>query len=116
MTKFVFVGISIGLKYEISAGWMPIVVILGALVFRMLGVYVSLLFTKLNNKERHFVMLSYLPKATVQASIGGIALAEGLAVGSLILTVAVLSILITAPLGAILMDFSYKKLLVKKDK
>lgn len=111
---FVLVGISVDINYAISAGFMPIVVLFGALVFRMVGVLISLLFTDLNIKERLFSMFSYLPKATVQASIGGIALAQGFAVGSLVLTMAVLSILITAPLGAILMDLSYKKLLVQK--
>lgn len=111
---FVLVGISVDINYAISAGFMPIVVLFSALVFRMAGVFVSLLFTNLKMKERLFSMISYLPKATVQASIGGIALAQGLAVGSLVLTMAVLSILITAPLGAILMDLSYKKLLVQK--
>lgn len=111
---FVLVGISVDINYAISAGFMPIVVLFSALVFRMAGVFVSLLFTNLKMKERLFSMISYLPKATVQASIGGIALAQGLAVGSLVLTIAVLSILITAPLGAILMDLSYKKLLVQK--
>ncbi len=111
---FVLVGISVDINYAISAGFMPIVVLFSALVFRMAGVFVSLLFTNLKMKERLFSMISYLPKATVQASIGGIALAQELAVGSLVLTIAVLSILITAPLGAILMDLSYKKLLVQK--
>jgi NhaP-type Na+/H+ or K+/H+ antiporter len=111
---FVLVGISVDINYAISAGFMPIVVLFGALVFRMVGVLISLLFTDLNIKERLFSMFSYLPKATVQASIGGIALAQGFAVGSLVLTMAVLSILITAPLGAILMDLSYKKLLIQK--
>jgi NhaP-type Na+/H+ or K+/H+ antiporter len=111
---FVLVGISVDINYAISAGFMPIVVLFSALVFRMAGVFVSLLFTNLKMKERLFSMISYLPKATVQASIGGIVLAQGFAVGSLVLTIAVLSILITAPLGAILMDLSYKKLLVQK--
>lgn len=110
---FVLVGVSVDINYAISAGFMPVLVLGGALLFRMLGVYVSLLFTKLNMRERIFSIFSYLPKATVQASIGGIALSGGLPVGSLILTMAVLSILITAPLGAILMDVSYKRLLKK---
>lgn len=111
---FVLVGISVDINYAINAGFMPIVVLLSVLIFRMIGVYVSLLFTDFNNKERLFTMISYLPKATVQASIGGIALMQGLAVGSLILTMAVLSILLTAPLGAVLMDLSYKKLLIQE--
>lgn len=112
---FVLVGISVDINYAINSGFMPVVVLVGALVFRMIGVFVSLLFTTLNIKERLFSMISYIPKATVQASIGGIALVEGLSVGPLVLTMAVLSILITAPLGAILIDTNYKKLLVLAD-
>ncbi|MDL2292377.1 cation:proton antiporter [Acholeplasma sp. OttesenSCG-928-E16] len=110
---FVLVGISVDIKYAFSSGFMPLVVLAIALVFRMIGVFASLLFTKLTLKERLFVMFSYLPKATVQASIGGIALSMGLDCGPLVLTIAVLSILITAPLGAILMDTTYKKLIPK---
>ena len=113
---FVLVGISVDINYALSAGFMPLLVLLGALAFRMIGVFVSLLFTRLNMKEKLYAMISYLPKATVQASIGGIALSAGLPVGSLIRTMAVLSILITAPLGAILMDLSYKKLLTNNVK
>lgn len=108
---FVLVGISVDLNYALSAGIMPVVVILIALIGRTLGVYISLIFTNLNFKERLFIMISYIPKATVQSSIGAIALTNGLAVGPLVLTIAVLSILITAPIGAILTDISYKKLL-----
>ncbi len=79
----------------------------------MMGVYISTLFTNLDKKEKLFTTMAYLPKATVQASIGGIVLSAGLGVGSLILSVAVLSILITAPLGGILIDLTYKKLLTK---
>lgn len=110
---FVLVGISVDINYALSAGFMPIVVILIALIGRTLGVYISLIFTNLNFKERLFIIISYIPKATVQASIGAIALTNGLAVGPLVLTIAVLSILITAPIGAILTDLSYKKLLQK---
>jgi NhaP-type Na+/H+ or K+/H+ antiporter len=108
---FVLVGISVDLNYVLSAGFMPIVVILIALIGRTIGVYISLIFTNLNFKERLFIIISYIPKATVQASIGAIALTNGLSVGPLVLTIAVLSILITAPIGAILTDLSYKKLL-----
>jgi NhaP-type Na+/H+ or K+/H+ antiporter len=108
---FVLVGISVDLNYVLSAGFMPIVVILIALIGRTIGVYISLIFTNLNFKERLFIIISYIPKATVQASIGAIALTNGLSVGPLILTIAVFSILITAPIGAILTDLSYKKLL-----
>lgn len=108
---FVLVGISVDLDYAFSAGFMPLLVLLIGLLFRMMGVLVCLLFTKLTFKERLFTMFSYLPKATVQASIGGIALSIGLQCGPLVLTVSVLSILITAPLGAILMDSTYLKLI-----
>ena len=108
---FVLVGISVDLNYALSAGFLPIIVLLIALVFRSFGVYLSLLFTNLNKKEKLFIAISYLPKATVQASIGGIALSMNLSIGPLILTMAVLSILITAPLGTLLMDNMYRKLL-----
>lgn len=84
-----------------------------ALIFRIIGVFICLIKTKLNFKERLFCAISYLPKATVQASIGGIALSMGLDCGKIILTFAVLAILITAPLGAFLTDITYKKLLSK---
>ena len=87
--------------------------ILISLSFRSIGVLLCLIKTPLNKKERLFTIFAYLPKATVQAAIGGIPLAMGLSCGSLVLSIAVLSILITAPLGAFLMDISYKKLLVK---
>ncbi len=108
---FVLVGVSVDLNYTLSAGWMMIVVLIGALLFRMLGVYVSLLWTEFSFKEKIFTMISYIPKATVQASIGGIALSSGLGVGALILTMAVLSILITAPIGSLGIDLSYTLLL-----
>ena len=86
-------------------------VVLIALIFRSIGVIVCLIATRFNKKEKLFIIFSYLPKATVQASIGAIALSEGLNCGTVILTGAVISILITAPLGAILMDRTYNKLL-----
>ena len=92
---------------------MAIALIFIALIFRSLGVYICLLGTKLNMKERLFTILSYLPKATVQAAIGGVALANGLACGQIVLTIAVVGIIITAPLGAFCMDLTYKKLLVQ---
>lgn len=110
---FVLVGISVDINFAISAGYMPVILILSALIFRVFGVYLALLFTNLTYKEKLFITISYIPKATVQASIGGIALAMGLSIGPLILSTAVLSILITAPLGAILIDNSYPHLLVK---
>lgn len=109
---FVLVGASINIGYAISpTGLIIIGLIIIALTFRTIGVLISLLFTNYNIRERFFIIISYLPKATVQASIGGIALAEGLACGEVILTAAIIVILITAPLGAILMDNTYKRLL-----
>lgn len=108
---FVLVGATVDIRYAVSAGFTAILVILGALLFRMVGVFVCLLKTKLTKKERLFCVFAYLPKATVQAAIGSIPLAMGLACGQIVLTVAVLAILITAPLGAMLVDYSYKRLL-----
>lgn len=108
---FVLVGISVDFKFAINSGFMPVLLLLISLVFRSIGTFISTLFTSFNNKERLFAVFAYLPKATVQASIGAIALQEGLESGNLILTMAVISILVTAPLGAILIDKSYKKLL-----
>ena len=111
---FVLVGISVDLKYAITQGMLPILLIVIGLIFRVIGVYVALIKTGLTKEEKLFVAISYLPKATVQASIGGIALSLGLGIGPLALTMAVLSILISAPLGAILMDKTYKHLLKEK--
>ena len=109
---FVLVGASINISYAISStGLIIIGLVVISLLFRTIGVLISLIFTNYNLKEKIFIIISYLPKATVQASIGGIALAEGLACGEVILTAAIIVILITAPLGAILMDNTYKKLL-----
>lgn len=110
---FVLVGISVNITFALGAGLFTILMVLGGLVFRMGGVIISLLSTKFTNKEKLFCSFAYLPKATVQAAIGGIPLAMGLACGELVLTIAVLSILISAPLGAILIDTSAKKLLTK---
>ncbi len=109
---FVLVGASVNISYATAAGFAAVALILGAMVVRMLGVYSSLIKTKLNLKERLFCMIAYMPKATVQAAIGSLPLAMGMPCGDLILTVAVLSILITAPLGAFGIDASYKKLLI----
>lgn len=87
--------------------------IIGALAFRMLGVFICLLGTSMNKREKMFVMIAYTPKATVQAAIGGVPLALGLACGNAVLTVAVLAIVLTAPLGAFAIDLSYKKLLTQ---
>lgn len=96
-----------------KVGAKALLLIVGALAFRMLGVFVCLLGTSLSKKERLFAMMAYTPKATVQAAIGGIPLALGFACGDTVLTVAVLAIVLTAPLGAFAMDLSYKKLLKK---
>lgn len=108
---FVLVGATVNLNYAISAGFFPILLVMGAMVFRMLGVAISLIKTKLSGKEKLFCMVAYTPKATVQAAIGAIPLTMGLPCGQLVLTVAVLSILITAPFGAICIDHLHKKLL-----
>lgn len=112
---FVLVGATLDIKYAVSAGVLSIILILGVLVFRMLGVCLCLLKTKLTLKERMFCMIAYTPKATVQAAIGGVPLAMGLSCGNIVLTVAVTAILITAPFGALCIDIAYKKLLSKSD-
>lgn len=108
---FVLVGATVDLKYAIASGGAVVAVIGLALIFRMAGVYFCLLGSKLNLKERGFCVIAYTPKATVQAAIGSVPLAMGLACGPLVLTAAVLAILITAPLGALATDLSYKYLL-----
>ena len=111
---FVLVGATVNVGYLGKVGLKALFVILGALVFRMFGVFVCLLGTSLKSRERLFSMMAYTPKATVQAAIGGIPLSLGFACGDTVLTVAVLAIVLTAPLGAFAIDLSYKKLL-KKD-
>lgn len=108
---FVLVGATVNIGYLGKVGVKALIVIIGALVFRMFGVFVCLLGTSLKRKERLFTMLAYTPKATVQDAIGGIPLALGFTCGDLVLTVAVLAIVLTAPLGAFAIDLSYKKLL-----
>ena len=108
---FVLVGATVDLRYVASAGVSAVLLILGALLFRMTGVAISLLKTGLSKRERLFCMVAYTPKATVQAAIGAIPLSMGLECGNIVLTVAVLSILITAPFGAICVDSLYKRLL-----
>lgn len=110
---FVLVGSSVKIASVKTAGLMAIVILFVGLAFRMLGTIISLLGTKFNAKERFFVCLTQLPKATVQAAIGGVPLQMGLACGNTVLTVAVLSILITAPMGSILIDYFQKKMFVK---
>lgn len=108
---FVLVGATVDLHYAYAAGLSAVILIFGVLLFRMAGVWVCLFKTKLLFKERLFCMLAYMPKATVQAAIGSVPLSMGLSCGNIVLTVAVLAILITAPLGAFLIDLTYKKLL-----
>lgn len=112
---FVLVGAAVDLKYAFAAGLSSVVLVVAALIFRMSGVFISLIKTNLNKKERLFCMLSYTPKATVQAAIGTIPLSMGLSCGSIILTVAVISILITAPFGAICIDKLHRKMLEKQN-
>ena len=110
---FVLVGASVNISYAFKAGLSTIIIIFIALLFRMLGTYLCLLKTKFNNKERLFTCITQIPKATVQAAIGGVPLEMGLLCGNTVLTVAVLSIIITAPLGSILIDKTQYKLLKK---
>ncbi len=111
---FVLVGINVDLRYALSAGPLAILLVIGAMVFRMAGVSLSTLKTPLNQKERLFCMLAYTPKATVQAAIGAIPMSMGLACGELIMTVSVISILMTAPFGAICIDHFSDVLLNEK--
>ncbi|HBH1809669.1 TPA: cation:proton antiporter [Clostridioides difficile] len=108
---FVLVGATVDISYAFKAGIGAVILIFGVLLFRMVGVFFCLIKTNLTIKERLFCMIGYIPKATVQAAIGGVPLAMGIASGQLILTLAVLAILITAPLGAFGIDVTYKKLL-----
>ena len=112
---FALVGVAVDARYAFSKeGAIIVGLVFIALVFRSLGVLCSVIATNFTWKEKLYIVLSYLPKATVQASIGAIALSEGLACGTLVLTAAVVAILITAPLGAILMDSLKNKLLMKE--
>lgn len=113
---FVLVGATVNINYLSHVGFKALLLIILALIFRMFGVFVCLLKTKLNKKEKLFAMIAYTPKATVQAAIGGIPLSLGLSCGDIVLTVAVLAIVLTAPLGAFAIDLSYKKLLKKSEK
>lgn len=108
---FVLVGAAVDIRYTLNAGIAAVGMIFIALLFRAVGVAVCLIGTPLNIKERLFCIIAYLPKATVQAAIGSVPLSLGLPCGSIVLSVAVLGILITAPLGALGIDLSYKKLL-----
>ncbi|MFW5891082.1 MAG: cation:proton antiporter [bacterium] len=112
---FVLVGAAVDISYIGNAGLLSIVLVVSALFFRIVGVNISLIKTNLNKKEKAFCSISYIPKATVQAAIGAVPLTIGVPSGNLILTIAVLSIIITAPLGAIGIDKSFKKVF-NKDK
>lgn len=112
---FVLVGATVDIGYAAAAGVAAVLVVLGALVFRMVGVFVCVAGTKLTRKERLFCMLAYTPKATVQAAIGSVPLSMGLGCGQIVLTVAVVAILLTAPLGAFAIDLTYRRLLDTPD-
>ncbi len=111
ITLFVLIGAEVQFAYALEAGIPVLILILGALCFRMLGVFIALWKSDLSLEERIFCLFSYMPKATVQAAIGAIPLSLAVPGGELFLTAAVVAILVTAPLGAVLMDLSYKKLL-----
>ena len=108
---FVLVGASVAIDSLKNAGLFAVILVFSALLFRMLGVFVCMLGTKLSFKEKLFCMLAYMPKATVQAAIGGLPLAMGLGCGQTVLTVSVIAIILTAPIGAFAIDLTYKKLL-----
>ena len=111
---FVLVGAAVDIRYTLEAGLSAVFMIVVALIFRSAGVYLCLIGTKLNLKEKIFCVIAYLPKATVQAAIGSVPLSLGLSCGNIVLSVAVLSIIITAPLGAFGMDMTYQHLLEKE--
>lgn len=111
---FVLVGAAVDIRYTLNAGIAAVLMILIALAFRSAGVFSCLLGTSMTWKERIFCMIAYLPKATVQAAIGSVPLAMGLPCGQIVLSVAVLAILITAPLGALGIDLTYRQLLQKE--
>lgn len=112
---FVLVGAAVDIRYTLNAGLAAVLMIFVALIFRSVGVVLCLLGTSITWKERIFCMIAYLPKATVQAAIGSVPMSMGLPCGQIVLSVAVLAILITAPLGAIGMDMTYKRLLKKEE-
>lgn len=113
---FVLVGAAIDIRYTLDTGLAAVLMIFVALIFRSVGVSICMIKTSLTRKERLFCVIAYLPKATVQAAIGSVPLAMGLPCGQIVLSVAVLAILITAPLGAVGMDLTYKTLLEWEDK
>lgn len=108
---FVMVGAAVDIRYTVGAGLAAVVMIAVALFFRTVGVLLCLVKTALNWKERLFCVIAYLPKATVQAAIGSVPMAMGLPCGQIVLSVAVMAILITAPLGAFGMDSNFEQLL-----
>ena len=112
---FVLVGAAVNIRYAMLNGVMAILLILLVLLFRMAGVLLCMIRTSLNRKERLFCMFAYTPKATVQAAIGAIPLSMGIASGEIILTCAVIAILLTAPIGAFLIDLTYPKWLSKDE-
>ena len=112
---FVLVGAAVDIRYTLEAGIAAVIMIFAALIFRSIGVLLCLIKTPLSFKERLFCVIAYMPKATVQAAIGSVPLAMGLPCGKIVLSVAVLAILITAPLGAVGIDSTYKKLLIHEE-
>ena len=112
---FVLVGAAVDINYALAAGFSALAMIAVALIFRAIGVYCCLMATDINLKERLFCAFAYIPKATIQAAIGSVPLAVGLPCGQIILSVAVLAILLTSPLGELCLELSYKKLLQKED-
>ena len=111
---FVLVGAAVDIRYTLDAGLAAVAMIFIALIFRSFGVLLCTVKTDLSAKERVFCVIAYLPKATVQAAIGSVPFAAGLPCGKIVLSVAVMAIIITAPLGAFGMDFSYKKFLTRE--
>lgn len=111
---FVLVGAAVDIRYTLDAGLAAVAMIFAALIFRSFGVWLCTVKTSLTLKERAFCVIAYLPKATVQAAIGSVPFAAGLPCGKIVLSVAVMAIIITAPLGAFGMDFTYKKFLHKE--
>ena len=108
---FVLIGAAVDIRYTVSAGAGVVAMIFISFAFRCVGVMLCMIGTKLNVKERIFCVIAYMPKATVQAAIGSVPLAMGMSIGNTALSTAVLAIIITAPLGALGMDITYKKLL-----
>ena len=113
LVLFFLVGASVNVRFAGKAGLLSVIFIAGLLIFRSVGVFLSLMGSPLSKSQRHFVVMAYLPKATVQAAIGGLPLALGVAQGEWMLTVSVWAILTTAPFGALLIDYFAPRLLTK---